>query len=328
MKSEIELITKYFLPLSDNKESLELKNDAALIKKSGSSYVISSDMMIEDVHFKIKDCPKLLGKKILRVNLSDVAAMGAKPFGYILNVSIPESKTKYWLERFCEGLKEDQSFFKIKLFGGDFCSSKKIFLSITILGKVKNKVHKLDSADKSSEIYVSGFIGDSIMGFLIKNDPNFFSFRNQISKKSIRYLYKTHLLPRPRIDLGIALLKFTDCCTDISDGLLMDLNKVCNLSGLKGNIFLENIPLSDPLKKILTSYKDKNKLWNFVLTGGEDYELLFSVKKKYKRSNSFKKLIKKYSLTKIGFFSKGKGLDVFDEKKKKMNFKKIGFSHF
>lgn len=330
MTSEMELIKKYFIPLSKNKESLELKNDGAWILNKKYSFVISTDMMIEDTHFKKKDCPKMLAKKILRVNLSDIAAMGAKQYGYVLNLALPKSKTKGWLKDFCDGLKEDQSFFKLKLFGGDLSISDKIFLSITILGKVDNKkIHSLNTAKKNSDIYVSGKIGDSIMGYLLKSNKKFSFLKKILDQSQTDYLHESHQLPNPELDLGSSLLNFADSCTDISDGLLMELDKISKFSGIKANIFLEKIPLSDTLKKIFkVSSINKNKVWNEILAGGEDYKLVFSVNRKLNNSKSFIKLSKKFKFTKIGFFSKGEGVDVLNKKGLKVNFKKIGFSHF
>lgn len=330
MTREIELIQKFFVPLSKNQESLNLQNDAAFIKREKQSLVVSSDMMIEDTHFKKEECPRILAKKILRVNLSDIAAMGAKQYGYFLNLAIPKTNPKRWLKKFCDGLKEDQNYFKIKLFGGDLSISDKIFLSITILGKVyKKKIHSLDLASSSSDIYVSGKIGDAIMGYQIKNNPKFFFLRRKLNKKFIEYLYKTHNFPTPELKLGQNLLNFAETCTDISDGLLLELKKMSNLSGVKANIFLKKVPISKALDEVLKVSKlSKEIIWNEILAGGEDYKLLFSINETHKNSKSFLKLCKKFELTKIGFFSKGDGVDVFDHNDSYVKFKKIGHSHF
>ena len=132
MNNEKNLIEKYLLPLAQNKESLFLKNDAAYFKKQ--NLVISTDMMIEDKHFKKSIDPNLLAKKLIRINLSDIAAMGAVPDG-ILNIALPKSNVQDWLKAFTSGLKSDMKKFNLKLYGGDMSSSDKIFLSLTVLGK-------------------------------------------------------------------------------------------------------------------------------------------------------------------------------------------------
>ena len=326
MNKEKKLIEQFFVPLSFNRDSLQLKNDAACISKNKKSLIISSDMMIQDIHFDINDCPFLLAKKLLRVNLSDMAAMGSDPYGYILNIAIPSKLTNSWLKNFCDGLKEDQKLYNIKLLGGDFSSSEKVFLSVTIIGKKNSKIHRLDKASETSDIYVSGTIGDSIFGFLFKNDKE-----NKIKKKmslgSLKYLYDRYSLPQPRISLGKKILKYSDSCTDISDGLLPDLEKISKYSMIGSDIFLNKIPLSDPLKKIYNLFKNKKNFWNFVLGGGEDYELIFSIPSK--KNKSFKNFFSvNPKLTKIGRFTKNKRMKIYDLNFKSLKFKKIGYSHF
>ena len=326
MSKERELIKKYFAPLSDNKTALQLKNDAACLKLKNKALIISSDMMIEDVHFNKNDPPRVIAKKLLRVNLSDLAAMGSTPIGYILNISIPRLNNYAWLKNFCKGLKEDQSEFKIKLFGGDFCSSDKIFLSVTIFGKKKNKIHNLDSAKEGSDIFVSGTIGDSVMGLKLKNNSNLSDYK-QINSKLIEHCVRKHLLPEPKIKLSCELLNFADSCTDISDGLLTDLKKILDYSNKGAEIFLNMIPLSKSMKEIFNSFKNKKKFWSLVLAGGEDYELIFSIPKS-KQSKLFDKIKSKFGITKIGRITKEKQLKVYDLNLKSLKLKKIGYSHF
>ena len=121
-------------------------------------------MMIEDVHFDNTYNPEILSRKLLRINLSDVAAMGASPYGYTLNVAIPKKNRERWLEKFSHGLNLDGKKFGIKLFGGDLSVSSKIFLSATILGVVEKNFHKKYNRNKNSEIYVGGNIGDAAIG--------------------------------------------------------------------------------------------------------------------------------------------------------------------
>ena len=133
MDKEQQIIKKYFYPLANNKESLDLKNDAAFLKKN--KLVISSDMMIEDQHFTKDNDPEILAKKLLRINISDLAAMGAIPYGFFLNIALPKKDAMNWIDRFSKGLCSDMQNFEIKLFGGDLSQSSKIFLSMTVLGK-------------------------------------------------------------------------------------------------------------------------------------------------------------------------------------------------
>lgn len=318
MDKEQQIIKKYFEPLAKNTESLGLKNDAAFLKKH--NLVISTDMMIEDKHFR-KNCdPKLLAKKLLRINLSDIAAMGAYPFGFFLNIALPKNNLHKWLTEFCKGLKSDMRKFNLKLFGGDTSSSEKIFLNATILGKIKNRnfCHVKNFAKNNSSIYVTGNIGDAALGFCLQK--NYFYF--QCSNKNKQKLIKKFNLPEPRLITSQNLLGKADFCTDISDGLLRELYQIANHSNKCANIFLEKIPLSNAAKEVIKKNKDFN-IWEILLSGGEDYELLFSLSgdKNIKK----KKMV---DLTNIGYFSKGKGLNIFDKDGNRFDLNKIGFSHF
>ena len=240
--------------------------------------VISSDMMIEDVHFDKLDDPFCLAQKLLRVNLSDIAAMGCKPYGYILNLSIPKQNHKLWLKKFCGGLAKDTKKFNLKLLGGDLGSSKNIFMSITILGIVSKKFHKKMMAHEGSEIFVSDTLGDAGIGLQIKKGK--FSKLN----KPVKNFFLSKLnTPIPQIKLGESLVGIADFCKDISDGFLKEVRFISEISNLQANIFLSEIPLSSHLKNIYDNMQDKKKIWEYILCSGEDYQLFFSVgpEKKY-----------------------------------------------
>ena len=315
MNEEQKIIKTFFSPLAKNEEALSLENDAAFLFKK-KRMIITSDMMIEDIHFDKNYEPEILAKKLLRVNLSDIAAMGASPYGYTLNVAIPKKNRMNWLKKFSLGLKTDGKKYGIKLFGGDLSVSSKIFLSATVLGIVGNKFHKNSKAYEDSEIYVGGVIGDAAIGLNILNKSISFTEKN--------YFLKKLFLPEPQISLGKSLNGIVDFCTDISDGLINELELVAARSKLKANIFESEIPLSFQAKKVLEKSNFKKKIWEIILNGGEDYKLLFSIKssKKHYVKNKIK------NIKKIGFFSVGNGVEILDKKNKKINFKKKGFCHF
>jgi len=319
MNEEQKIIQKYFLPIAKNSESLQLLNDAAFINKK-QNMVISSDMMIEDVHFNRLDDPFCLAQKLLRVNLSDIAAMGAKPYGYMLNLSIPKLNHNLWLKKFCRGLAKDTEKFNLKLFGGDLGSSKNIFMSVTILGLVSQKFHKKMMAHEGSEIFISGTLGDAGIGLQIK--------KGKFSKldKSVKNFFLSKLnTPVPQLKLGKSLVGIADFCKDISDGFLKEIKFVSEISNLQANILLSEVPLSGHLKNIYENVRDKKKFWEYILCSGEDYQLIFSVspeKKKLLKKNKIK------NIKSIGFFQKGSGLVIYDENKKIIKFQNDGFSHF
>ena len=327
ISKEQQIIKNFFEPISQNKDSLNLSNDAAFIKSFKKSLVISSDMMIQDIHFKKKDIPELLARKLLRVNLSDLAAMGAKPYGYVLNVGIPSINHKRWLKSFCKGLLLEQKNFTIKLLGGDLSTFEKIFLSITILGSSNNYFHKIYPKNKS-KIFVSGTIGDSFLGFQLKNNPYFKKIKKQLDDKSLNYLYKSHALPEPRISLSKKLKSYRVFCTDISDGLISEINKMRSKFKLGSEIFLKNIPLSSPAKKILKISGGDINIWEDILCGGEDYELIFSVCRDREKKFLTDFDLKKNKVTEIGTFDNTNKLKIFDKSFNLIKLKKNGFSHF
>ncbi len=315
MNKEQQLIENYFLPLADNQQSLNLKNDAAFLKDK--NLVISTDMMIEGQHFTKKHSPEILAKKLLRINLSDIAAMGADPLGFLLNVAIPNLNHDNWLKSFVKGLKDDMKKFKLKLFGGDMSCSQKVFLSVTILGKTKKYSHLKNFTKTNSDIYVTGNIGDAGLGLKIDQKMSYFN----CSKICRQRLINKHLLPSPRLEIGKILLNKVEFCTDISDGLVEELSIISKRSKKRVNIFLENIPISSYAKEILIKNKQK-EVWETILFGGEDFELLFSLQpnKNLKRNGE--------KITKIGCFSDGSGVRIYDSNGNEFITKKKGFSHF
>ena len=248
--------------------------------------------MAEGIHFFGNEDPADLAKKSLRVNLSDMAAMGAKPIFYNLALSIPKNKASQFIPKFAKGLQDDQEKFDIKLIGGDLTSSlKHINITITIFGKTANgKSIPRDGAEIGDCLYVSGLLGLSKIG-LDNYNSNLKKFQEAKSK---------YLLPQPRVDLGISLENIANSMIDISDGLIQDATHLAKSSNLTVELDLSKIPL--PIIKQL----DKDLILNSALYGGDDYELLFSC-------NSFNEnLVKEISnnmnlkLTKIGFFKEFK----------------------
>ncbi len=317
MNSEKNLIEKYLVPLAQNKESLFLKNDAAYFKKQ--NLVISTDMMIEDKHFKKSIDPNLLAKKLVRINLSDIAAMGAVPDGIFLNIALPKSNVQDWFKAFTSGLKSDMKKFNLKLYGGDMSSSEKIFLSLTVLGKTDTYCHKKNYTKSNSDIFVTGCIGDAGLGYEFMTNDSIFN----CSEKSKKRLIHKLLLPQPRLSVGKQLLNNVELCTDISDGLLGELSFIASQSNKQANIFLDKIPLSFASKELFMKNKKRmNDIWEIILSGGEDYELLFCLSKKQKIYKNLKQI------SKIGYFSSGKGVKIFDCDGKEFKTNKYGFSHF
>ena len=288
--NEFDYIDKYFRPLT-NKFALNLKNDAAIFnQKSSFDLIISTDSLVEGIHFFGNEDPADIAKKSLRVNLSDMAAMGAKPIFYNLSLSVPKVKASQFIPKFVKGLQDDQEMFDIKLIGGDLTSSlKHINITITIFGKSsKGKSIPRDGAKIGDCLYVSGILGLSKIG-LDNYNSNF---------KELQEAKRKYLLPQPRVDLGISLKNIANSMIDISDGLVQDATHLAKNSELTVELNLSKIPLPNIIKI------DKKLILDSALYGGDDYELLFSCDPFYE--NSLVKLSSKMNLklTKIGIFKK------------------------
>ena len=286
--NEFDYIDKYFRPLT-NKFALNLKNDAAIFTyKSSFDLIISTDSLAEGIHFFGNEDPADIAKKCLRVNLSDMAAMGARPIFYNLSLSVPKIKASQFIPKFAKGLKDDQEIFDIKLIGGDLISSlKHINITITIFGKTLNgKSIPRDGAKIGDCLYVSGVLGLSKIGL-----DNFNSNFKEFQEAKRKYLF-----PQPRIDLGISLKNIANSMIEISHGLIQDSTHLAKNSNLTVELNLSKIPLPN-IKQL-----DKEIILNSALYGGDDYELLFSC------NTCNESLVKKLSaklnlkLTKIGVF--------------------------
>ena len=211
---EFDLIKKYFVPISST-ESQNLSNDGAVFKpKKNLDYVVSTDTLVEKIHFIGNEPPNQIAKKALRTNLSDLAAMGADPEFYSLSISLPKAKSKSFIENFAKGLKEDQKKYKIKLLGGDLtASSELITITINIIGTVPSgKCISRSNSMVNDLLYVTGVLGLSNIGLLnlMKNDKKY-------SIPKLKYY-----LPQPRVEFSSSIRNFVTSMIDISDGFIQD----------------------------------------------------------------------------------------------------------
>jgi thiamine-monophosphate kinase len=275
---EFELIKNNFTHLSSSAiagVTVGIGDDGAqLAVPEGQELVVSTDTLVEGIHFSKGDDPYLLGRKSLRVNLSDLAAMGALPTWYFLSLTIPPTTTLDWVSEFSRGLKADGEDFGIGLVGGDTTGSKKaLVVTITVMGCVVKGSSTLRSGARvGDKIFLSGTLGDSALGLA------YHLKKLKIATLDDRvYLLKRHQLPEPRVVLALALADggVTSSAIDVSDGLTADLAHICAASKVGAEVDVEKIPLSDAAKRVLNSQGPE--LLAKVLTGGEDYELLFTV---------------------------------------------------
>ncbi len=293
---EFDLIKKYFVPISSI-ESQFLSNDGAVFKpKKDLDYVVSTDTIVEKIHFKGNEPPEQIAKKALRTNLSDLAAMGADPEFYSLSVSLPKAKSKSFIQNFVKGLKEDQKKYNIKLLGGDLTASSRIItITIHIIGTVPSgKSISRSNSMANDLLYVTGVLGLSNIGLLNlrKNDKKYLNAK-------LKYY-----LPQPRVEFSSSVRNFVTSMIDISDGFIQDCRHLARLSNLEFAINIKSLPISDI---DLLSYKER---LNAALIGGDDYELLFTSPPVYKEK--IKKIAKHHGLklTNIGYVKNGKNGQV------------------
>ncbi|CAI9119748.1 thiamine-phosphate kinase [Brytella acorum] len=256
---EFDFIARYFRPLA-GREALDLRDDAALIApRPGHELAISTDTIVENVHFLTDDPPATIAQKLLRVNLSDCAAMGAVPFGYFLNIVRPRRLDDAWFESFSAGLAADQDLFDVRLLGGDTTSTQgPLVLSVTILAWVaQGCALRRDRVQSGDDIWVTGFIGDAALGLR--------ALRGEIPDPD-GYLTDRYRVPQPR--MGLTLTGIAHAAMDVSDGLIQDCGHLAAESGVGIVVEVGKIPLS-PAALILG-----DEVLGECLTGGDDYELL------------------------------------------------------
>ena len=261
------MIYKHFLPLA-GPGALSLGDDAAVFAPPpGREMVIAADAMVEGVHFLPADPPDLVARKLLRTNLSDLAAMGAAPLGYLLTVSVRRDTPEAWFAGFAAGLAADQAEFGLQVLGGDTTSTPgPASLSLTILGTVApGAALRRNGARPGDGVWVTGTIGDGALGLLAATgrlaDPD-------------GYLAGRYRLPRPRVALGQRLAGVAGAAMDVSDGLVQDLGHLCRGGGLGAVIEAARVPLS---AQAAAAVAGEPALLARCLSGGDDYELLLAV---------------------------------------------------
>lgn len=269
---EFVRIARYFAPLTEGfPGAFGLTDDAAVLSSMADrDIVVTTDTMIAGVHFIGDERADLIAAKLLRVNLSDLAAMGATPLAYVLNIALPDSIDDDWVQAFVEGLAADQAAFGITLAGGDSVATPgPLTLSVTAFGSIESgQAIRRSGAQAEDIVYVSGTIGDAAIGLRLLHDE-----MAGVSPDRRDELIGRYRLPRPRIGLGLRLVGLANAAVDVSDGLAADLVHILDASGVGAEINAASVPLSDGVRAILDM---EPGLLTTVLTGGDDYELLFT----------------------------------------------------
>jgi thiamine-monophosphate kinase len=313
---EFDLIARHFAPLASGAPgAFGLTDDAALVEVgAGRRLVVTKDMIVAGVHFLADDPADLIARKLLRVNLSDLAAMGAEPRAYLLAIALPRDTDDGWIAGFAAGLGVDQAAFGVHLVGGDTVATDgPLTASITALGEVDaDHAIRRAGARPGDTIYVSGTLGDAALGLLARRGE-----LAGLDDAARAWLIERYRLPRPRVDLGRCLAGVASAAIDISDGLIADLGHICAQSGVGAEVEAGRAPLSPATRSALDA---KPELMTNVLTGGDDYELLFT-------ASSVDGLPADPPLTAIGRITDGSGVRVIDDQGAPMTFTSGGYRH-
>lgn len=305
---EFQRIRHYFAPLAKGFHGAKgLLDDAAeLSLPPHAQLIISQDTLVEGVHFFGHEMPQAIAQKALRVNISDLAAKGAVPYAYMLALSLPPARGEDWLQAFAEGLAQDQQHFGLHLMGGDSTSTPShIHITITAFG-LGNRMVERSGAKVGDSVYVSGNIGQASLDCARIREGK------QVAANSPYYL------PMPRIELAPLLQAHATSAMDISDGLLQDATHICRASSAGLVLELSHIPFAetgDTAHLLLQA------------TGGDDYEVLFTLPETQEAAFRDKAKHLPFPVTRIGTVTEGHGLSLLHHGKALPLPEKLGFQH-
>ena len=270
---EDSLIARYFRPLATDPGAFHLDDDAAALKPDGNDIVVTTDAIVEGVHFLPDDPPDTVARKALRVNLSDLAAKGATPTGFVLTLAL-RSSDEAWLKPFAAALGEDAAQFACPLLGGDTVSTPgPLMVSVTAFGRVPpgKMVHRM-GAEPGERVMVTGTIGDGALGLAVLKGGKVHAATND--KVAREALVRRYRVPQPRVKMAGIVRDYASAAMDVSDGLAGDLTKLCSVSGISAVIDLPSIPLSDAARDLVSRGIVGLET---LIAGGDDYEILCTI---------------------------------------------------
>lgn len=271
-----EHLIDYFRPLAREAGALGLLDDAAfLTPPDNCDLVLTKDAIVAGIHFLPGDPPDVVARKALRVNLSDLAAKGAEPAGFLMALAMPEGINGAWIAAFARALGEDADTYRCPLFGGDTVrTSGPLMVSITALGTVpRGAMVRRGGAKAGDRVVVTGTIGDAALGLKLHQDASM-AQRWELDRVQADYLKARYWVPQPRNAVAPALRRHASAAMDVSDGLAGDFAKLCRVSGVTAEIEAARVPLSDAARAALDT---DPMLIETLLTGGDDYEIICTV---------------------------------------------------
>ena len=325
---EFGLIRRFFAPLAAGEAgALDLRDDAAILRPDpGCELVLSADTIIAGVHFPEDMDAGDVARRALRVNLSDIAAKGAVPRGYMLALQISDAIDEDWLQAFADGLARDQETYGLGLLGGDTTHTPgPLAINISIIGQVsENKTIQRAGAQPGDDVYVTGTIGDAMLGLAV--------LQGRIALPDSATgddLVARFAQPQPRVGAGPRLVGLAHAAADVSDGLVADLGHICEASGLAADIRLEDLPLSDAARAVVT---DDQPLRLSLLAGGDDYEIVFTAPVPLRVDIASVARETAVSMTRIGEVverdSRDRPVRVFDGTGRELDTGHGGYQHF
>jgi thiamine-monophosphate kinase len=319
---EFGRIKRFFAPLA-GPGGLWLLDDAALVAcAAGRRLVVTVDAIVAGVHYLPDDPPDLVARKLLRTNLSDLAAMGARPLHYLLATALPASVADSWVARFAEGLGEDQRRFGVDLLGGDSVgTSGPAVLSLTAIGDVAEGAEiRRSGARPGDRVWVSGTIGDAALGLGVLRGEH-----EMLSAAHRDFLAARFRVPEPRIELGQRLVGIAHAMADVSDGLLADLGHICEASKVAATLEAELLPLSPAAEAVAA----KASGMRAALAGaGDDYELLFAAPPEADQQICRLAAETGVPIARIGRIEAGEGVRLVDATGGIVTPQSVGYRHF
>ena len=323
LSAEDRLIAHFFRPLASHPGALGLSDDAAFITPPpGCDLVLKTDAIIGGVHFFAEDSAREVARKALRVNLSDLAAKGAAPLGFLLSLALPREIGDDWLADFADGLRADAGEFGCPLFGGDTDRTPgPITVSIAMFGSVpQGTMVRRAGAQAGDRVFVSGTIGDAALGLALRKGADW-----KLEATQRQHLAARYLLPQPRNALAEAVRAHASAAMDVSDGLAGDLAKLCRVSKVGAEIEVARVPLSDAAKAAIAC---DPAMLETALTGGDDYEVVCTVPPAQAAGFRAAAQAAQVAVTEIGEIVAGEGARFVGADGQPLSFKRASFSHF
>jgi thiamine-monophosphate kinase len=324
--AEDSLIARYFKPIARHPGAFNLDDDAAALKTSGEDIVVTTDAIVEGVHFLPDDPPDTVARKALRVNLSDLAAKGAQPAGFVLTLAL-RSADDAWLKPFAQALGEDAASFDCPLLGGDTVSTPgPLMISVTAFGRVPvgRMVHRA-GAKPGDRVVVSGTIGDAVLGLdILKGGAVATALADDAA--ACEMLIGRYRVPQPRNALASGICDHAHAAMDVSDGLAGDLAKLCAASGVSAAIDAPSIPLSPAAAALVARGAVGIET---LVAGGDDYEILCAVPEDAFDAFALATRAAGVAIASIGTIIAGTAIPAFlDAQGREVALKRRSFSHF